>query len=445
MSESFYFGTSVIDKIVKELDKAEKYIRIVVFQIHNEDIINKLVEKVKKGVSVEVITLPYSSINRNVQEEVSKRLDQLKEAGATIYICDWNIGDTSNTKTVSQDWYCLHAKFIVTDKSAIGLSANLTINPELDATLIYDSKEKIKGFGDKFDLVKELFINKKISDKIKEKVSEEISNEILTPLTHITTKNSILHYPTELCPDDIEIEEKLYIFPFDCKGRNFMTKIIEDAEEFVYISSERFTDEEFYYFLEKMKLKGIDIKVLAKFKSQDYQHKITKFTKDLLALGVGLKHTEKIHAKLVITEKLIALGSINLNKMNLGFRSKPNFWRENTEVMLVCKNPEIVREAKEKFLEEFDKSEEVLDKIIAKESSGFSDIVKKVLDTKQFKVKNYLSEKYITDEIENRKKIFNVIIEANKLKKIKGLSKITEDLLRQAEKNIEEGSTQETL
>lgn len=445
--EKFKFGNNIIKEIVDELNRAKKYIKIVVFQIHNKDIINKLIEKVKMGVSVEVITLPFDSIDKKVREEVTKHLKQLEKAGAKLNICDWNIGDTSHTKTVSQDWYCLHAKFIVTDKSAIGLSANLTMHPEFDAILVYDSNEKIAEFNNKFDLVKDLFMNKKIKENIEKVVSKEVSKEILTPLGHITTKNSVLHYPTELCPDNVEIEEKLYVFPFDCKGRNFMKEIINDAEKFIYISSERFTDEEFYYFLEKMRLKGIDIKVLAKFKSQDYQHKIVKLSKNLLALGVDLKNINLMHAKLVITDKLVALGSINLNKMNLGFRPRPGFWRANTEVMTICKNPKIIEEAKQSFLDVFnsDAAENVLDKMVLKESDDFGKIIKNVLDTKHYKAKQYLSEKYIKTEIENRKRFFDVIIKANELRKERGLNKITEDLLKESEVELEGKNPQTKL
>jgi phosphatidylserine/phosphatidylglycerophosphate/cardiolipin synthase-like enzyme len=108
--------------------------------------------------------------------------------------------------------------------------------------------------------------------------------------------------------------------PFDCKGRNFLMKIIEDAEEFVYLCSERFTDKEFFFFLEKIRLKGITVKIFAKFASQDFQERIIKFAKDYLALGIEIKTQKNLHAKLVITDKLVSLGSINLNRMNLGFK-----------------------------------------------------------------------------------------------------------------------------
>ncbi len=435
--ERFEFGNNIITEIVDELDKAKEYIRIVVFQIHNEEIIDKLVEKLKEGVSVEVITLPYESINDKVQKKVTKKLKELKKAGAVLNICDWNVGTTNQTKTVTQDWYCLHLKFIVTDKSAIALSANLISNDDIDAILINNNKEKIEEFVEKFELIKDTFINKKIKERIEAVVSMKEAKEILKPPKQVNTKNSVLHYPSSLCPDIKEIEEKIYIFPFDCKGRGFLEKIITEAESFVYISSERFVDDNFPFLLEKIKLRGVDVKILAKFKSQDYQERMNEFAKDLLSLDIDFKTRERVHAKMIITEKLIALGSVNLNKMNLGFSPKKGFWRANTETMIVSKNPDIIKKAKDKFLEIFNDSEDVFDKLILKKSNRFGDIIKKVFGIKHTKAKNYLSEKQLKNEIKVKRKMFDLLIKAKELVEGNEKPRITREILEEAEENLE--------
>jgi len=155
----FDFSKSVIKKTIDELNKAEKYIRIAVFQIHSDLIIAKLLEKLKSGVKIEIITLPYDSINDDVREHVTKKLEQLKDAGADILFCEWNVGDPLRTSTAIGRWYSYHGKFIVTDKAAIGLSANLIQNNELDAVLVFrNEQERIKEFNRKFEELKKLFI-----------------------------------------------------------------------------------------------------------------------------------------------------------------------------------------------------------------------------------------------------------------------------------------------
>jgi hypothetical protein len=58
----FDFSTEVTSVVVKELNEAKKSIRIAVFQLHNPVIFNALKNKMKEGVKVEILTLPYDSI-----------------------------------------------------------------------------------------------------------------------------------------------------------------------------------------------------------------------------------------------------------------------------------------------------------------------------------------------------------------------------------------------
>jgi phosphatidylserine/phosphatidylglycerophosphate/cardiolipin synthase-like enzyme len=435
--EDFEFGTNIIDKVISEIKKAKAYIKIVVFQIHNEKIINHLIEKVKEGVSVEIITLPYESIQENVRVQVTKKLKELEKAGAKISLCNWNLGDTSHTKTVPGPWHNLHSKFMVTDKSAIVLSANLISNEDIDAILTNSDEDQIKEFNKKFEEIKRDYMEDKILEKIKANSTKEVYKEITTPPEHLAlTQKSILHYPSELCPEMGDIEEKLYVFPLDCMCRDFVKKIIEDAQEYVYISTERFTDKEMFYFLQKIRLERKEIKVLTKFQSQDYQYEIIQFAKNCLSTGIDLKDNKLVHAKLIITDKLVALGSVNLNQMNLGFISKKGFWRSNTEVMVVCKDKEIIKQAKKLFLEIFNKSDDVIKNLVKKEVDNFKKIAKEVLGMPLYNCGEYLAEKYLKDETRDRKKYLDILKEASKLAKAKKLNKIKGDLIKEAELNL---------
>jgi len=106
------------------------------FQIHNEHVFEALMAKAKQA-KIEILTLPYDSINDDVKKEVEQRFEALKVQGAIIYFDKWNVGSSERTTTATNRWYSFHGKFIVTDRSAIALSANFTKNQELDALVIF--------------------------------------------------------------------------------------------------------------------------------------------------------------------------------------------------------------------------------------------------------------------------------------------------------------------
>jgi len=138
--KTFEFSPTVITKIISELQDAEEYIRIAVFQIHNREVFNVLNDKLNEGVRVEIITLPYDSINEDIQAEVIDLLQNIEGNGAKLYFCKWNVGDPERTNTAVGRWYSFHGKFIVTDKSAVSLSANFTQSQELDAVIVFKNE-----------------------------------------------------------------------------------------------------------------------------------------------------------------------------------------------------------------------------------------------------------------------------------------------------------------
>jgi phosphatidylserine/phosphatidylglycerophosphate/cardiolipin synthase-like enzyme len=384
---TFNFGTEVIPLIIKEIDIAEKYIRIAIFQMHREDLFSALAKKIADGIKVEILTLPYDSINDVVRPEVEKRFKELENIGANIYFDKWNVGDPSRTTTAVGRWYSFHGKFIVTDKSAIALSANFTKGQELDAAIIFRGDEgKISEFNTKFEELLQLFVIK--DNDYDGSIRRKILNATPTNETTIfeLPKNIdprhkdhwIRHYPIEICPSNVIIQEKLYLTPFDCRGRDFFRSIIENAEKYAYISTESFTDEEFSSFLVNVSVnKDLDIKILSGATSMDFTDRIENMFRDLIAQEIEIKTTEEdIHAKLVITDKILAVSSVNLNKMNLGFYQTHKFWRENTESILICKDPELIRTAKEKYLETFNSSYNVKDKLSQKLEGLIKEIFK---------------------------------------------------------------------
>ncbi len=444
----FDFSNSIINQVAQQIDEADSYVKIAIFQLHNTQIINKLIDKVRNRVSVEVLTLPYDSINDDVRQQVTERLEELRRVGANLHFCKWNVGDPERTTTAVGRWYSFHGKFMVTDKSAISLSANLTNNPELDAILVFNNQaNKIEEFNNKFEELKNLFIipnngyDGAIRQKILDTSNPRVSEVFQVPRSiqaSVHGRNWILHYPPELCPENTEIEEKLYVVPFDCRGRNLIMKLIDEAEEFVYISTESFTDKEFPNFLKKIKFKDIDVKILTGYTSMDFSDRIQIFMKELLGTGIELNTTlEDLHAKFIITDKLVALTSINLNNMNLGFKKTAGFWRENTETITICRNQQIINEAKVKYLRVFNSSEKIIDKIAEKNAVIAGKLLKNAFNINSSSdAKKYLAKIALEQEINKEKKVYDIVRKAIELKEERNLNRITKDLLEEAANSL---------
>jgi phosphatidylserine/phosphatidylglycerophosphate/cardiolipin synthase-like enzyme len=383
---TFSFGIDVVPSITEEICRATRYIRIAIFQIHSNKVFDMLSEKLKAGVKVEILTLPFDSINPDVRAEVEGRLRALEVNGARLYFDKWNVGDPSRTTTAVGRWYSFHGKFIVTDKCAIALSANLTDAGEMDASIIFrENLEIITMFNCQFDRLLRMFVTPHgvydgsirgqivAIDPDHQKIFELPKNIGIEHKDHW-----IRHYPVQLCPETVPIEEKLYLTPFDCRGRNFFSSIIEDAEQYAYISTESFTDESFSAFLVSVAVnKKIEIKILSGVESMDFSDRIDNMFRDLLAQDIGVRTTTaELHAKLLITDKVLVVGSVNLNKINLGFHATLSYWRENTESLFVSKDPALIRAARKKYLEIYDSSQSVSNKLADKLDSLVMELFK---------------------------------------------------------------------
>lgn len=357
----FEFSMDVIPCVIKELRKAEKYIRIAIFQMHHQDLFDLLKEKLKNGVRVEILTLPYDAINESVQARVMDQFQELENLGATLHFCRWNIGDPGNTDTVTGRWYSFHGKFIVTDKASISLSANFTDNCELDAALIFVGEEdKQKEFNQKFDELLNLFVKPyagysgQIRSRIENSGYENPKTLFQLPRGisgGIHDRHWILQYPGNICPTQIISEEDgLYILPFDGRARNLFQDIIMKSEKIIYISTESFTDPDICDDLIKARIAGIQIKVITGTASRDYSEKVQKLLRNLLASGIEIHTTNNpLHAKVIITNNIFSLSSVNLNKMNLGFPKSNKSWRSNTETIYLSKDIKIIDSAIKQF------------------------------------------------------------------------------------------------
>ena len=82
----FHFGMDVTEIVKQHLEKAQDYIRISIFQLHDISIFDLLLEKVKNNVKLEIFTLPYDSIWSDNKEEIKSRFEILRENCIKLHI-----------------------------------------------------------------------------------------------------------------------------------------------------------------------------------------------------------------------------------------------------------------------------------------------------------------------------------------------------------------------
>jgi len=384
-SAKFEFSLNVTETVLEELDRAEVFIKIAMFQIHRSEIFEVLKRKLIQGVKIEILTLPYDSIKEKIRKDVQERFEDLRRHGAIIYFCRWNIGDPSRTTTAVGRWYSFHGKMIVTDKCSIALTANFTEEKELDAAVIFrNNKNKKEEFINAFNFLLDLFIIPEGDDvgTIKNKIRKITGNderffELPAEIPDLHRNFWITDYPSEMCPIPNNIEERLYIAPFDCRGRNMLEKVIEEANEFVYLSTETFTDPDFSVFLIKTAVnKKLELKIICGIFSMDFNDRVNEMLREMIAQGMDIRSpNDKIHGKLIVTEKAVVVSSINLNKMNLGFSKSKHVWRGNTETILITRDQNLIMDAKKNFLEIFNLCNDVEERL----SQKLEDIAKEIL------------------------------------------------------------------
>jgi hypothetical protein len=186
--------------------------------------------------------------------------------------------------------------------------------------------------------------------------------------------------------------------------------ILEEASDYIYISTESFTDPDFTKFLKKLSLKNIDIRIISGATSMDFTDRVQSQFRELLAHGVKIKTTvEDLHAKIIITDKHLVVSSINLNKMNLGFKTSKNFWRENTETATVCTDNEIINNAKAQYMNVFENSIYIETKLAEKLEKVVGSVFTSTFGLKsRQEVKELFARLIVRKEIEVKKFILDV-------------------------------------
>lgn len=413
----FKFNKEILSEVIAEIRSAKKFIKIAIFQLHNQTIFEELNKKISESVKVHIVTLPYDSINDDVREKVENLFRKLINAGAIVDFIKWNVGDPERTSTAVGRWYAFHGKFMVTDKIAMSLSANLIDQNELDAMVKFDDDSTISNFSAQFDYLLDLFV-KDNGQKLRNAINEAMGtcNHVLFTLPRVIQSNThknfwVTHYPSSLCNESGDIKNLLYISPFQFRARSLYEKVIERAKSFVYISTESFTDQEFTKLLIKTILsKGLNVKILSGVASMDFSDRLNRMLKELLANKVEIKTTEDaLHCKLLLTDNHLVLSSVNLNQMNLGFSKTSRFWRANTESLLVSDDKNLLKQSTQSFLSVFDKAKDVREGLARKKISKIGVLLSKTFNLRSSsEVKALFAKLVIHHEIEAENFIYRL-------------------------------------
>ncbi|MGP6240150.1 phospholipase D-like domain-containing protein [Cuniculiplasma sp. SKW4] len=408
----FEFNTQIMNRVAKEISEAKDFLNIAVFQIHNKSIYDAIIEALNKGVKVQIFTLPNDSINQNIRETVVERIEKVRKHGANIYYSSWGIGDPERTTTAVGRWYSFHGKFMVTENVAMSLSANLTEDPELDALIVYNEKDKIDEFNNKFNSLLRLFRDGSIKDIINGSQYKDKESLFIAPRT-ITEPEIVSHwirdYPSEVCNNVTSLTDSLYIAPFDCRARDLIENVINEAMEYIYISTESFTDTDIIPFLISNAVKNKKIKILTGSDSQDFNERIRELYPRLMANNIELRKPKSpLHAKLIITDKRVVVSSVNLNKMNLGYAKTKALWRANTETITVESNYNAIKEAKRRYDEVFDDSIELISFLSQKEVDYAKSIFMVYGVKADRKVQNLFSQVIVKSDIKMKKDLYQI-------------------------------------
>jgi hypothetical protein len=244
--------TEGIGPLLESIDNAQEYLKIVSFQLTSIRVVKALEQACQRGVKVSVITLPPDSYAGD-RDIVERLFERLRSAGVDLSLCIWEVGEPRLTTTslsgereggMGQKWYSLHGKFLVSECNAQISSSNCTDENRLECYLeLYDASS-IAEFDSKFLYMKEKFVGPDKSPvpgsfwsslpiPLRDEVGERFSEE-----GRLIVKN----YPEVLCPTG-KLGSGLFVSPFEGKARDILTAVIDTAEQFLFLSSERFFDD----------------------------------------------------------------------------------------------------------------------------------------------------------------------------------------------------------
>ena len=355
---------------------ARERVVLVSFMLTSLGIVRALCNAARSGCSVSVLTLPSDMVRSRdsaAVDRVKAYHEELKSRGRLEY-ADLEIGDPRRTTTSQSDvrfgeavgrkWYALHAKFLVADNAVVMTSANCghqfsgraaerTAMDESqwevhwrreDGTLAGEYvawHEKLAGLlrhGSRDSLWQRIGAAADAGDERAALLQEGVESYRLTdyPVAHTGSRAFAARERSELV-----------VFPFAARARDYLHEMISGARTRLWICAETLTDSGTLELLLRLasQNEGVEIRLLtgklSGVSEPGLKSRIrSQFLPALSAAGsFEWRELDNLHAKMWVVDSAAAIGSVNPNKMSLGFSARRGYWRSSVEAMQVVSSP----------------------------------------------------------------------------------------------------------
>jgi len=359
-------------QLVAELiNNTKERLKIVTFRFSSEEFAKMLAKKASEGVHIEVITTPVDNIaNEELRLKVEEMYKRLQAKGVKLLTCPWEVGEPRLTPTsmsgrltagIGEKWYSLHLQLFMNEKQALLTSQNLVPEENLEIYYLSSDPYFLKQTSDKFKMIQDLFFTPVEIDKttLEGRVVNFLDQATLKDTLEFYNQNKRLkvkQYYVKKLPQ-ANLNKGLFICPFEGRLRDFLNKFIDSGKKFLYFFVETLFDEELIKKLEeKINLQpDIQVKMITRppEKVRQSPDKARNMIKQLLSLGVGIGYLLDIQAKFWVNDNWLAVPSGDFNKMNLGYYISKNYWRADTQLVLLDDNREQIKLFKGVFEEHF--------------------------------------------------------------------------------------------
>jgi hypothetical protein len=351
---------------------AEERVVLVSFMLTSLAIVRALCSAARSGCDVSVLTLPSDMVrarDRAAVDRVKAYHEELSSRGRLEY-ADLEIGDPRRTTTSQSDvrsgeavgrkWYALHAKFLVVDDAVIMTSANCghefsgraeertaTDESQWEVHWRCEDAALAANYVAWYERLAQL-LKCGARDSLWQQISGDVAAGTVPAgvLQEGVESYRITDYPARYGGSHTfaaREPSEILVFPFAARARDYLGEMLEGAHTHAWVCAETLTDGGILESLLRLasQRRDLDIRLLTGKLSGISEPALksrirSQFLPALTAAGnCEWRELGSLHAKLWVTDDAAAIGSVNPNKMNLGFASRRGYWRSSVEGMQV--------------------------------------------------------------------------------------------------------------